>query len=120
MTTAQTGRSGEDAATDFLRANGFLIRHRNWRSGRYEIDIVAERGDEIHFVEVKTRRAGSQTSPEDALTTHKRLSVQRAAAAYLALYNCDAEPVFDLAAVDVMPDGSLRVRYTEAAMETNW
>lgn len=118
--TAQTGRMGEDAATDFLRNNGFLIRHRNWRSGRYEIDIVAERGDEIHFVEVKTRKANGLTTPEDAITPHKCQSVKRAASIYLSTYDCREEPIFDLIAVDVAPDRTLEVRYIESIMESNW
>lgn len=118
--SADTGRRGEQAAVDYLRRAGFAILERNWRSGRYELDIVARRWDELHFVEVKTRRAGGLTTPEDALTRRKFAALQRAAAAYMAQHGVRLEPQFDLAAVDVLPDGALEVRFTERAMECNW
>ncbi len=118
-----TGAAGEAAATDWLRANGFMIEARNWRSGRYEIDIVASRWGVVHFVEVKTRKAGSLTSPEDAITQQKFRSLRRAASIYLGQYGRygqNPEFQFDLAAVEVASDGSMSVRYIENAMECHW
>ena len=43
MTTREIGQKGEDAAARYLIENGFEILHRNWRSGRYELDITARR-----------------------------------------------------------------------------
>ena len=118
--SADTGRRGEQAAVDYLRRAGFAILERNWRSGRYELDIVARRWDELHFIEVKTRRAGGLTTPEEAITPRKFASLRRAAEAYMAQHRVRLEPQFDLAAVDLFPDGSLNVRFTERAMECNW
>ena len=117
---AETGRRGERAAVDYLRRTGFAILERNWRQGRYELDIVARRWDELHFVEVKTRRAGGLTTPEQALTPRKFAALRRAAEAYMAQHRVDLEPQFDLAAVDVLPDGTLEVRFMERAMESSW
>ena len=82
--SADTGRRGEQAAVDYLRRAGFAILERNWRSGRYELDIVARRWDELHFIEVKTRRAGGLTTPEEAITPRKFASLRRAAASRAA------------------------------------
>ncbi len=117
---ARIGAAGEAAATDWLRANGFLIEARNWRSGRYELDIVATRWGVTHFVEVKTRRTGSLTSAEDALTEQKFRSLRRAASMYLGQYRQSSEIQFDLAAVEVAPDGGMSVRYIENAMQSHW
>lgn len=118
--TRERGDLGEQAAADWLRRNGFLIMERNWRYGRYEIDIIASRWDTIHFVEVKTRHAGSLTSPEDAITDDKMRALRKAAAAYLARHRSTMELQFDLIAVEIMPDGASDVRYVENAMQYGW
>lgn len=74
----------------------------------------------LHFVEVKTRRTGSLTPPEAALTPQKQRALLRAAEAYLAFAGWDGEVQFDLAAADLQPDGSVDVRLIERAMECNW
>ncbi len=120
MTTAETGSSGERAATDFLRAAGYMICARNWRIGHYELDIVAERLGVLHFVEVKTRRKNSLTPPEAAITPHKFRSLSRAAECYLRTTGWTGEVQFDLVAVEVASDNRCEVRLIENAMEYNW
>lgn len=116
----QTGASGEAATVEWLRRHGFMIEAMNWRSGRDEIDIVATRFDRIHFVEVKTRRLGAMTAPEEAIDLRKMKALRRCASAYMAQHRVQLEPQFDLAAVDVLPDGSCAVRYIEDAMQYGW
>ena len=50
------GKNGEEAAALFLTEKGYHILHRNWRSGKKELDIVAEYQGELVIIEVKTRR----------------------------------------------------------------
>ena len=114
------GIAGEQATIDYLRTNGFLIMERNWRCGQCEIDIIATQNGIIHFVEVKTRRFGSLTLPEEAINPRKTRALHRAASAYMAMHGIDAEPQFDLAVVDAMPDGTMQVRYIENAIEFGW
>ena len=49
------GRKGEALAADFLTEAGMRVVDRNWRCSQGEIDLVARDGDELVFVEVKTR-----------------------------------------------------------------
>jgi putative endonuclease len=49
------GRSGEQAAADYLEAEGFRILERNWRCADGEIDIVAVDRHTFVVCEVKTR-----------------------------------------------------------------
>lgn len=115
-----TGRAGEDAAAEYLCDTGYELRERNWRSGPYELDIIAQRDGVLHFVEVKTRRAGALTPPEAAITPHKFRSLSHAATHYLSQHHWLGEVQFDLAAVDALPEGGMQVRFIENAMEHNW
>ena len=81
--TGELGAAGEELAVAWLRAHGFIIMDRNWRMGRYELDIVAARGDRVHFVEVKLRREGGLTRPEEAMTPAKGRALLRAANCYI-------------------------------------
>lgn len=117
MNRAETGRDGERVATDWLRRRGYIIHELNWRIGRYEIDIIASRGGVLHFVEVKTRSVMGWSTPEQAMTPDKCRALLRAAASYLSLRRMPHEPQFDLIAVDILPDGTHEVRYTENVIE---
>jgi putative endonuclease len=80
------GRRGEQLAAEHLERLGYAIVARNHRTRFGELDIVAARGDELVFVEVKTRRGGPRatSAPWDALHDRKQTQVRRMAAAYLA------------------------------------
>jgi putative endonuclease len=118
--TQAIGAAGEKAAVEWLEREGFEILARNWRSGRYELDIVARRSDTLHFVEVKTRDAEGWASPEEAMTPAKQRSFRLAVQAWLAQNPSDLEPQLDLIAVDTSPDGILEVRYIPEAVISRW
>lgn len=117
-TTAETGRAGERAAVEYLRGAGYEICALNWRSGRYELDIVARKAGIVHFVEVKTRRAGSLTPPEAAVTPQKFRALTRGGRALPGRNGRQEEAQFDLAAVDVMPDGAWRCAWWSGRWNT--
>lgn len=117
---AETGRCGEQAATEYLRRQGYDILARNWRRGSYELDIVALHRGVLHFVEVKTRQAGGLTPPEAALTRRKFRALSRAAACYLAATGWKGEVQFDLVKVEIFPTGIPCVELVENALEYNW
>jgi putative endonuclease len=114
------GAAGERAAAEWLERNDFEILARNWREGRYELDIVARRGGTLHFVEVKTRDGESWESPEDAMNPAKQRSFRLAAAAWLARNPSELEPQMDLIAVDTTTDGAITVRYIPEAVIPRW
>ncbi|MFR9649218.1 MAG: YraN family protein [Rikenellaceae bacterium] len=118
--TIDIGRQAEQAAVDYLRGNNFMILERNWRSGRYEIDIIAQRWDTIHFVEVKSRTLGGWSSPEDAIDSSKISSMQRGARAYLALKRSKMQYQFDLIAVETLCGEIEELRYIERVFEDRW
>ncbi|MCR4994641.1 MAG: YraN family protein [Bacteroidales bacterium] len=65
------GKWGEDIAAGYLTEHGFEILKRNWRSSHKEIDIVAQKDEVLHFVEVKTRH-GEEWLAEAAIDARKR------------------------------------------------
>lgn len=117
--TINIGNKGENAAAEYLQSNGFRILHRNWRSGRYELDIVAEREGVVHVVEVKCRRRRGLTTPEDAITPAKFRSLMQAAQAYVETFAIDTDVQFDLVAVEYDESG-FEVRYVPDAMLPSW
>lgn len=93
------GKAGEDAAADYLQQKGYLIRHRNWRKNRLELDIVATDGQELVVVEVKTRHDTELSRPEEAVDWRKVRHIVIAADTYLKLYNLTCPVRFDIVTV---------------------
>lgn len=114
------GAIGEQAAVDYLRQNGFMIVERNYRIGRSEVDIIALRYDELHFVEVKTRKYNSLTAPEEAITGQKMRAMRRAASAYMAQRYSSLEPKFSLIAIDMVGERVESLRFVEDAIQYGW
>lgn len=120
LSAAETGRRGEEAAARLLRERGYELLARNWRCGRYELDIVAERDGVLHVVEVKSRRAGSLTPPEAAATQRKFRALSRAARSYMAAVHWTGEVQFDLVTVVCGAEGAMHAELIEQAMEPHW
>jgi len=78
-----TGEQGENVAADFLVTQQYQLLHRNWRSGKSEVDIIASHNATLHFVEVKTRSNKQYGLPESKVNTAKLKQLKLAAAAYL-------------------------------------
>lgn len=81
----ELGRRGEELAAGFLAEAGFRIVDRNWRCSQGEIDLVAIDGEELVFIEVKTRSSVAYGHPFEAITAPKLARLRRLAAAW-----CDA------------------------------
>ena len=100
------GPLGERLAARFLRKQlGYRILRRNCRSKLGEIDLIARDGNEVVFVEVKTRSSRTWGDPETAVTPAKRRKLCRAAAAFAARNRLREHPLrFDVVAV-LLEDG---------------
>jgi putative endonuclease len=77
------GRKGEDMAAAWLIEKGYTILHRNWRHGRYEVDIIATLKGVYHFIEVKSGQASDYGYPEERVNGRKLKSMMKGAAAWL-------------------------------------
>jgi putative endonuclease len=81
------GKMGERIAVRFLKKNGYEILEKNYRFQRGEIDIIAKKGEEIIFVEVKTKMRGTFGEPEDRVGISKQRQIARVAMGYLQSKN---------------------------------
>jgi len=94
-----SGTAGEAAAAKFLKKNGYKILAKNYRKTYGEIDIVAQNGENIAFVEVKTRKSDLFGTPAEFVTVKKQKRIIKAAYAYIQQHNLDAEFTFDIVEV---------------------
>jgi putative endonuclease len=100
------GELGEDLAAKHLRRQGFRILERNADLGRYEIDIIAQDGDTLVFVEVKSRRTADSVHPEDNVGHTKQQHIRSAAAWYLKQKgDPDTYVRFDVVSVHIPESG---------------
>jgi putative endonuclease len=98
-----TGKNAEDAAADFLQANGHTIIARNLRLGHLEIDLLATLPDTnlLIVVEVKARRAGTH-APELRVDWRKRRHLIMAAQMLLSRRMFRGKQIqFDVVAVEM-------------------
>lgn len=124
----QTGNLGEEIAVQFLVKKGFKIIERNYNKPWGEIDIIAEKGNIVRFVEVKsvsreikegvTREIDYR--PEELVNARKLRKLARTAALYMESKRDKRE--FQIDAIGVIMDESKRIarcRFFEQALEDN-
>lgn len=99
------GRQAETIVRDYLLAKGYTIRENNWspKTSRSEIDIIAQKGDTLVFVEVKAR-SDKDIDPAESITPDKIRNVVRGANSYLDIQEFDFFYRFDVATVSGNPD----------------
>lgn len=112
----QTGQKGESIAADYLKGKGYSILDTNWRFEQYELDIVAKFGDDLVFVEVKTRSGFSHGYPEQAVNRKKAQTLLNAANYYLEEKDLDCEIRFDIIAI-LLQKNRHRIYHIEDAID---
>ena len=120
MAGRELGSWGEERAAQYLRRRGYKILARNYSCRGGEIDVIASRGKYVAFVEVKLRREGGLTRPEEAMTPAKGRALLRAANCYIETCGVMLDCQIDLIAVEYAPDGSTEVRYVPDAVTLRW
>lgn len=115
---AELGRLGEDLAAEHLRSKGYRILERNVRTRYGEIDVVAQDGACLVFVEVRTM-ASREFAPEESVTPSKQRRMAALAEGYLASHGKgDGEWRADVVAIEMGTDGRpLRVEHYISAVE---
>jgi len=102
------GAFGERLAAAHLEAKGYRIRARNFRCREGEIDIVAQDGETLVFVEVRTRRGDAMGDAAESVTPAKEARLVTVATAYVqTLAEPPADQRIDVVAVQLSPGGRL-------------
>ena len=108
--TMDLGKRGEEMALSYLEGLGLRLRHRNWRCGHKEVDLIMESPGRVHIVEVKTLKAPVLIEPWEQVRAQKQKNLIAAAASYLARYRLSVEIQFDI--VSIITDGEeSRIEY---------
>lgn len=103
------GSLGEKLAEEYLAKEGYKILHRNFHVSRLgELDMIAEHGEYICFIEVKTRTSTLFGTPGEAVDARKQANIRTLAWAYLKQFGLTERKVrFDVVEVTgrKAPDG---------------
>ena len=99
------GKKGEKLVADYLKKQGCKIIKKNYRTPFGEADIIAKDGDELAFVEVKTRTSDLYGMPSEAVGREKRQRYYRIAEFYWLQTKEEPNARFDVA--EVYADGTI-------------
>lgn len=95
------GDIGENVACVFLEKQGYRILERNYLRKWGELDVIARKGDIIHFVEVKSVTCGTSLRPEENMHPGKLRRLHRAIQTYLLEKRIDLDWRLDLVTVEI-------------------
>lgn len=112
----QLGIEGEEVAVRFLKKKGYKIVSRNFKSPVGEMDIIAEDGDTLVFVEVKTRTDDSFGHPFEAVTNRKQEKLRKVPLGYLKHSRREVASRFDILSIETDGD-SHRIEHIIDAFE---
>lgn len=109
-----TGKTGEEQAARFLAENGYEVLTRNYRHQHAEIDLIAQKGKLLIFVEVKTRTNLSFGNPEEFVSYEKTKLIMKAAEHYIFATDWQHDIRFDVVSVAVASN-RVQIRHIEDA-----
>lgn len=115
--TSATGRMGEDAAAEYLAAQGMQILGRNVRVGHNEIDILARDKDEIVFAEVRTRSENWMMTPEQSVGPRKLAHLITAGQEWTERNNYDGFWRVDLVSVTISHKQQVNIKHIRGITE---
>lgn len=104
MNTVEKGRKWEEYAASFLENLGYVILERNFYIKGGELDLIAQDGDTLVFVEVRYRKKAAFGLPSETIDMKKQSFIKKAAQQYLITHNAvDCYCRFDV--IGILGDG---------------
>ena len=113
------GATGEEAAANYLKANGYTILACNYRYKRAEWDLIASKEKLLVFAEIKTRSTNKFGFPEEFVSNRKIELLLMAAEEYIYQTNWQNDIRFDIIAVTRQPSGQFSIHHIEDAFHWN-
>ncbi len=83
MNKRKLGKDSEEMAVQYLNEKGYRILAVNFQNRIAEIDIIAQQGDIMCFIEVKARRSMKYGLPREAITPSKIRKIIKGAQSYI-------------------------------------
>ena len=108
------GEEGEKIAIRFLKSKGYIIHHTNWRMGHLEVDVIADNGQELVFVEVKTWSSEENGKPEESVNEKKEMDLITSADVYLESLELEVPVRFDIVSIILNDQGSSLTHFEDA------
>lgn len=113
--SVKLGQWGEKLARQHLEAKQYEILEQNWRYSRAEVDLIAQLGPQLIFIEVKLRKNNDFGKPETFVNHRKQLLLAEAAAAYCETRQHDGEIRFDVVSITGHRSVGYQIRHLEDA-----
>jgi len=107
----RTGAMGETLARNYLQQQGYELLATNWRYSKAEVDIIATDGEQLIFVEVKTRTTTAFGQPEEFVSPRQQERLVQAAIAYMEATSRECEIRFDIISILWPPHDAPRLRH---------
>jgi len=95
----ELGKKGEELALDYLKSKGYTIRDKNWRYQKAEVDIIAQKGNTLAVIEVKTRSTDYFGNPQDFINPKKIKLLVNAVNEYVTSKDLEVDVRFDIIAI---------------------
>jgi len=115
----EKGKIGEKLAKEYLINLGYKIVDTNWRTARYEVDIIAQKDTVLAFCEVKYRSSNFFGEPEAFVTLQKQKNIIKSAAFYVEQKHWQGEVRFDI--ISVLVKGKMtKIKHIEDAYGCTW
>lgn len=108
------GKHGEKVALRYLERKGYSLLQKNWRMSNLEVDLILDNGNEIVFVEVKTRSSSKYGRPEESIDSEKQMFLMNAADVYMRNLNVELPARFDVVSI-VISEREVQIEHFEDA-----
>lgn len=122
MSNQSLGQLGELSAIEYLKNKGYKLLEQNFRNKLGEIDLIAQEGKVIVFLEVKTRKSTQFGAPFEAVHWAKQKKMVRLAFSYLKYKfgSLDILCRFDVVSIYVDSSNKITLQHIQNAFDLTY